>query len=530
MTVVGHSTYMHTHTHTHTHTCTCTHTHTHTHAHKHTHSHTSGNLLTDGIYCAGEETVPQPASGTAGRGGQGVEKPKRGGARTTLKVTTYSSTVKERASGGSRGLTGKDASTSDDSGGSLFLHPHTQTHTHTRTNMHTHIHTSGNLLTDCIYCAGEETAPQPASGTADRGVKKPKGGGARTTLKATTNSSTLKERAGVRSRGLTGKGASTSNDSGGSLFLHAHTHIRTHTYTHTYTHTHTHTHTHAHAHAHTHTHACTRIHTSGNLLTDGIYFAGEETVPQPASGTAGRGGQGVEKPKRGGARTTLKATTNLSTVKERAGVRSRGLTGKGTSTSNDSGESLFLHAHTHIRTHTYTHTRTRIHTSGNLLTDGIYFAGEETVPQPASGTAGRGGQGVEKPKRGGARTTLKVTTNLSTVKERAGVRSRGLTGKGTSTSNDSSGSLFLHAHAHTHTHTYTHTHTHTHMHMQTHTHTHAHAYTQVAICSLMVSIVQEKRLSLSLHQTPLAEEAKGLRSPNVVVPGPHSKSRPTHPL
>ena len=306
-------------------------------------------------------------------------------------------------------------------GHSSYIHTHR--HIHTRTNMHTHIHTSGNLLTDCIYCAGEETAPQPASGTADRGVKKPKGGGARSTLKATTNSSTLKERAGVRSRGLTGKGASTSNDSGGSLFLHAHTHIRTHTYTHTYTHTHTHTH----AHAHTHTHACTRIHTSGNLLTDGIYFAGEETIPQPASGTAGRGGQGVE-----------------------------------------------------------------------------------------------------KPKRGGARTTLKVTTNLSTVKERAGVRSRGLTGKGTSTSNDSSGSLFLHAHAHTHTHT--HIHTHTHMHMQTHTHTHAHAYTQVAICSLMVSIVQEKRLSLSLHQTPLAEEAKGLRSPNVVVPGPHSKSRPTHPL
>ena len=102
--------------------------------------HTSGNLLTDGIYCAGEETVPQPASGTAGRGGQGVEKPKRGGARPTLKVTTNSSTVKERASGGSRGLTGKDASTSDDSGGSLFLHPHTQTHTHTHTHAHTRTH------------------------------------------------------------------------------------------------------------------------------------------------------------------------------------------------------------------------------------------------------------------------------------------------------------------------------------------------------------------------------------------------------
>ena len=224
-TVVSHSSYMHTHTHTNT--------------NMRTRIHTSGNLLTDGIYCAGEETVPQPASGTAGRGGQGVEKPKRGGARTTLKVTTNSSTVKERASGGSRGLTGKDASTSDDSGGSLFLHPHTHTHTHT--NMRTHIHTSSNLLTDGIYCAGEETVPQPASGTAGRGgqgVEKPKRGGARTTLKATTNSSTLKERAGVRSRGLTGKDVSTSNDCGGSLFLHAHAHTHTHTHKHAHTHTH----------------------------------------------------------------------------------------------------------------------------------------------------------------------------------------------------------------------------------------------------------------------------------------------------
>ena len=69
-----------------------------------------------------------------------------------------------------------------------------------------------------------------------------------------------------------------------------------------------------------------------------------------------------------------------------------------------------------------------------------------------------------------------------------------------------------------------------HTHTYAHTQTCAHVYTQVAICSLMVSIVQEKRLSLSLHQAPLAEEAKGLRSPNVVVPGPHSKPRPTRPL
>ena len=58
------------------------------------------------------------------------------------------------------------------------------------------------------------------------------------------------------------------------------------------------------------------------------------------------------------------------------------------------------------------------------------------------------------------------------------------------------------------------------------THTHVRTHTQVAICSLIVSIVQEKRLPLSLHQAPLAEEAKGLRSPNVVEPGPHSKPRP----
>ena len=188
-------------------------------------------------------------------------------------------------------------------------------------------------------------------------------------------------------------------------YTHTHTRTRTRTHTHTHAHarTHTHTHTYTHTHTLTHTNVCTRLHTSGNLLTDGIYCAGEETVPQPTSDTAGRGGQGIEKPKHGGARTTLKATTNSSTVKERAGVRSRGLTGKGASTSDDSGGSLFLHAHTHTDTHT--NVCTRIHTSGNLLTDGIYCAGEETTPQPASRTAGRGGQGVEKPKRGGARTT-----------------------------------------------------------------------------------------------------------------------------
>ena len=191
------------------------------------------------------------------------------------------------------------------------------------------------------------------------------------------------------------------------------------------------------------------------------------------------------------------------------------------------GHSSYIHTHRHI--HTRTNMHTHIHTSGNLLTDCIYCAGEETAPQPASGTADRG---VKKPKGGGARTTLKATTNSSTLKERAGVRSRGLTGKGASTSNDSGGSLFLHAHTHIRTHTYTHIHTHTCTCRHTHTrmHTHAHAYTQVAICSLMVSILQEKRLSLSLQQAPLAEEAKGLRIPNVVVPGPHSKPRPTRPL
>ena len=80
MTVVGHSSY------THTHTYMCAHIHVRTHTCAPT--YTSGYLLTDGIYCAGEETAPQPASGTAGRGGQEVEKPKRGGARTTLKATT----------------------------------------------------------------------------------------------------------------------------------------------------------------------------------------------------------------------------------------------------------------------------------------------------------------------------------------------------------------------------------------------------------------------------------------------------------
>ena len=163
----------------------------------------------------------------------------------------------------------------------------------------------------------------------------------------------------------------------------------------------------------------THIHTSGNLLTDGINCAGEETVPQPSSDTAGRGGQGVEKPKCGGARPTLKATTNSSTLKERAGVRIRGLTGKDVSSSNDCGGSLFLHTHTHI--HVRTHTCAPTYTNGYLLTDGIYCAGEETAPQPASGTAGRGGQGVEKPKRGGARTTLKATTNVT---EKAHARGR----------------------------------------------------------------------------------------------------------
>ena len=147
---------------------------------------------------------------------------------------------------------------------------------------------------------------------------------------------------------------------GHSSYMHAHTDTYTHTHTHTHAHAHTHTHRHIHACAHTHTHTHmhthtrmrTRVHISGNLLTDGIYCAGEETVPQPASGTAGRGGQGIEKPKRGSARTTLKATTNSSTVKERAGVRSRGLTGKGASTSdvvccclNKASEVFLMHAY-----------------------------------------------------------------------------------------------------------------------------------------------------------------------------------------
>ena len=84
---------------------------------------------------------------------------------------------------------------------------------------------------------------------------------------------------------------------------------------------------------------------------------------------------------------------------------------KTVSSSNDCGGSLFLHTHTCA--HTYT--------SGYLLTDSIYCAGEETAPQPASGTAGRGGQGVEKSKRGGARTTLKATTNVT---EKAHARGR----------------------------------------------------------------------------------------------------------
>ncbi len=131
------------------HTCTyaCRNTHTHTPTHIHTYTHTSGNSLTDGSYRAGEDTVPtvNPPSGATGRGGQGVKKPTRGGARATLKATTNTSTVKGRAGGRGRGPTGgKDASTSDDSGGSVFLHVHAHTYADT--------HTSGNLLTDAIYC------------------------------------------------------------------------------------------------------------------------------------------------------------------------------------------------------------------------------------------------------------------------------------------------------------------------------------------------------------------------------------------
>ena len=83
---------------------------------------------------------------------------------------------------------------------------------------------------------------------------------------------------------------------------------------------------------------------------------------------------------------------------------------------------------------------------------------------------------------------------------------------------------------HTHTHMHTNTHTYTCIHSHTQTQMCANAYTQVAIWSLMISILQEKRLPLSLHLALLAEEAKGLRSPNVVVPGPHSKPRPTRLL
>ena len=81
------------------------------------------------------------------------------------------------------------------------------------------------------------------------------------TIKATTNSSTVKERAGGRSRGLTGKDVSTSDDSGGSLFLHAHTHTHSHTHTHAHTHTCTQTHTHARTHTHTYTHTHMHMHT-----------------------------------------------------------------------------------------------------------------------------------------------------------------------------------------------------------------------------------------------------------------------------
>ncbi len=66
----------------------------------------------------------------------------------------------------------------------------------------------------------------------------------------------------------------------------------------------------------------------------------------------------------------------------------------------------------------------------------------------------------------------------------------------------------------------------------THTHTHTHTCTQVAVCSLTIFIVQGRRLLLlwNLRWAPLAEEAEGLWSPHVVVPGPHSEPQRAHLL
>ncbi len=104
--------------------------------HLRTHTHTHG---TDGIYCAGEDTVPtvNPPSGATGLGGQGVKKPTRGGARATSKATITPSAVKGRAGGQGRGPTGgmrQPQMTVVGHSSNMYMHKRMQTHKHTHTH------------------------------------------------------------------------------------------------------------------------------------------------------------------------------------------------------------------------------------------------------------------------------------------------------------------------------------------------------------------------------------------------------------
>ena len=263
-TVVGQSFYIHTPSYTYTHSHAHTHTHTHTHTHMHLlvsaacllapidcHSYTDDEgALSDSVieFSAKKRTGTRRRSASAGAKSKHVI-----GSTRTRKG-------------------GRNSGISSDSGKSLSIrfcfslvytaHFFTCPPSFTYPLSHTHTHT--HIFPPIPSITPDEKAAEPSSGSKSRGGRQGRGigrpaGCPRATLASKKSKPSSHKDAGRCGRGRTrtsagtmaisptrGKGeehAGTSEDSGRSIILHAHSLVYIYTLTCIHTHTHTYTHT-----------------------------------------------------------------------------------------------------------------------------------------------------------------------------------------------------------------------------------------------------------------------------------------------